>query len=108
MKFTSWLKRVSTLFIFLAFLLSTLCPAFASSTDTFSKACELEKNSSYFKAVKMYERAAREAGRENNEDILIKSNHRLKQIEKIIKTLTFLKLRFFYFGYLPKSLLINR
>ncbi|OQA79396.1 MAG: Transglutaminase-like superfamily protein [bacterium ADurb.Bin243] len=86
MKLTSRLKRASTLFIFLAFLLSTVCPAFAASADTFSKACELEKNSSYFKAVKMYERAAREAGRENNDDILVKSNHRLKQIEKIFVT----------------------
>ena len=76
-------KKLSVLALIMAILFSAVAPALAGSADSLKKAAELEKNASYFKAVKMYERAAREAGRENNQEILMKSNHRLKQIEKI-------------------------
>ncbi len=84
MKLTGIFKKTIGIFILLVFLLSAGLPSFAASIDSFKKAGELEKNASYFKAVKMYERAEREAGREKNNEMAIKSNHRIKQIEKIL------------------------
>jgi transglutaminase-like putative cysteine protease len=84
MKLKGIFKKSIGLFIFLSFILSTVCASFAGSIDSFEKAGELEKNASYFKAVKMYERAARESGREKNDAVTLKSNHRIKQIEKIL------------------------
>lgn len=56
-------KKLSVLALIMAILFSAVAPALAGSADSLKKAAELEKNASYFKAVKMYERAAREAGR---------------------------------------------
>lgn len=77
-------RKALGLLIVFAFMFAAVFPAFAGAVESFSKAVELEKNASYFKAVKMYERAAREAGREKNDIIDIKSNFRIKQIEKIL------------------------
>lgn len=79
-------KNLSVFAMILAFLFSSMAAAFAGSADSFAKAAELEKNASYFKAAKTYERAAREAERENNEEILLKANRRIRQLEKIFAT----------------------
>ncbi len=84
MKLTGIFKKTIGIFILSVFLLSAGLPSFAASIDSFEKAGNLEKKASYFKAVKMYERAAREAKREKNDDLIIKSNRRIKQIEKIL------------------------
>lgn len=84
MKLTSILKKTIGIFIISAFILSSVSACVAGSIDSFKKAGELEKNTSYFKAIKMYERAEREASREKNDEIALKSNHRIKQIEKIL------------------------
>lgn len=89
MKSEGILKKTIGLFVFFSFVFSATCASFAGSIDSFEKAGALEKNASYFKAVKMYERAAREAGREKNDAIALKSNHRIKQIEKILLSFPF-------------------
>ena len=77
-------KKIAVSTLTALVLFAAVCPAFAKAAESLEKALALEKSAYYSEAIKVYERAAREAGRENNCEMLTRANHRIKQIEKIM------------------------